>query len=441
MIMIKKWIIAFLAASVRRAIRREKPMIIAITGSFGKSSAKEAIAIALGASEHGASVRATKKNYNNEFGVPFTVLNVSAPGKDPVKWVLVLWRALWIGWGFGRIGAQTLILEMGADHPGDLDWLVSIAPPHLSVVTSVGEAHSQFFGTIDDVAKEKATLVRILPKNGIAVLNNDDPRVTAMRREFEGEAIYFGFSIGSDVHVKSAEIDTQMTEEGFAFPVGISVQIIESDRTYDLHLKGTVGRPQAWSAAAALAVAKAFKVPLQVAIDRLEREYHGISGRTRIIDGIKKTVIIDDSYNAASPATVISALRDLEQVPIIEPQRRIAALGEMRELGGYSDDSHRSVGEEVVRSGVDILVLCGTLARTIEEQAKKFGMDASKIHWFATSDQAGRFLQDLIHSGDVILVKGSQGSRMEKIVKELMAEPLQAPFLLVRMSDEWQKMG
>jgi UDP-N-acetylmuramoyl-tripeptide--D-alanyl-D-alanine ligase len=138
---------------------------------------------------------------------------------------------------------------------------------------------------------------------------------------------------------------------------------------------------------------------------------------------------------------VISALRDIKQIPISASQRRIVALGEMLELGEYSDSAHRSVGEEVVRSGVDTLVLCGTLARTIEEQAVASGMDPSSIHWFATSDQAGRFLQDLIHSGDIILVKGSQGSRMEKIVKELMAEPLQAPFLLVRMNDEWQKMG
>lgn len=439
--MVKKWIIAFLAASTRRAIRRDKPAIIAITGSFGKSSAKEAIATALGAFEPGSSVRATRKNYNNEFGVPFTILNVSAPGKDPVKWLLVLWHACWIGWGLGRIGAHTLVLEMGADHPGDLAWLVQIAPPQLSVVTSVGEAHSQFFGTVDDVAREKSTLVRVLPKNGIAVLNNDDPRVTAMRKQFEGEAIYFGFSVGSDIHVQGVEIETQTTDEGYVFPIGLHVEISERGRKYDLHLKGTVGRPQAWSAAAALAVAKAFHVPLQEAINRLEREYHGISGRTRIIEGIKKTILIDDSYNAASSATVISALRDLEQIPVAGEQRRIAALGEMLELGGYSEDAHRSVGEQVVRSGVDILVVCGTLARTIAEQAQSFGMDASKIYWFATSDQAGRFLQDLIHSGDVILVKGSQGSRMEKIVKELMAEPLQAPFLLVRMSDEWQKIS
>lgn len=439
--MMKQWMIRFLATSSRRAIKREKTMVIAITGSYGKSSAKEAIATALGAFEPGSTVRSAKKNYNNEFGVPFTVLNVSAPGKDPMKWVLVLWRAIWIGWGFGRIGAQTLILEMGADRPGDLEWLVGIAPPHLSVVTSVGEAHSEFFGTVEDVAKEKSTLVRALTKKGIAVLNNDDPRVTAMRKDFEGEAIYFGFSIGSDLQVKGTNVDLRTTEEGFAFPSGIHVKIAEGDRVFDLHLKGTVGRPQAWSAAAALAVAKAFHVPLQEAIERLEREYHGIPGRTRIIDGIKKTVLIDDSYNAASPATVISALRDLEQVPVDFSQRRIAALGEMRELGGYSEDAHRAVGKEVARSGVDILVLCGNIARIIQEQAIESGMDPSSIHWFEKSEEAGRFLQDLIRSGDIILVKGSQGSRMEKIVKELMAEPLQAPFLLVRMSDEWQKIG
>jgi UDP-N-acetylmuramoyl-tripeptide--D-alanyl-D-alanine ligase len=438
--MIKQWITRFLALSARRAIRREKPTIIAITGSFGKSSAKEAIAIALGAREPNFSIRETRKNYNNEFGVPFTVFNVHAPGKDMMKWMRVLWRAVWVGWGFGHIGAQTLILEMGADHPNDLAWLVGIAPPHLSVVTSVGQAHTEFFGTIDEVAKEKSTLVRALGKDGIAVLNNDDPRVTAMRRQFNGEAIYYGFSEGSDVQIKGTELRIHTTEEGFASPTGIVVKLCLGVHVYELQLHGTTGRSQAWAAAAALAVAKAFHVPPQDAIERLEREYHGIPGRIRIIPGIKGTWIIDDSYNAASPDTVVSALRDLFEIPTVQPQRRIAALGEMLELGSYSSGAHEAVGEEVVRCSVDILVLCGTLARAIGDRAIASGMDPSAIHWFATSDQAGRFLQDLIHPGDIILAKGSQGSRMEKIVKELMAEPLQAPFLLVRMSDEWQKI-
>lgn len=428
-----------LATASRRAIRREKPMIVAITGSLGKSSAKEAIAVALGAREPASSVRAARKNYNNEFGVPFTVLNIVAPGKDPLKWLGACWNALWIGWGFGRIGAQTLVLEMGADHPGDLAWLVGIAPPTISVITSVAEAHSEFFGSIDEVAKEKATLVRALPEKGLAILNNDDPRVTAMRKEMRCPAVYFGASEGSDVRVFATSIVTETDEDGFIRPTGLAMTIEAGGRQYDLSVQGTVGRPQALAIASAFAVAQAFKIPTNQIIERLEGDYHGIAGRMRVIPGIKGTVIIDDSYNAASPLGVISALRDLASVPISAGQRRIAALGDMRELGLYSDKAHQDVGHSVADMDIDFLVACGTLGRAIGHAAIVQGFPESRVRFFETSEEAGRFLQDLIAQGDLVLIKGSQGSRMEKAVREIMAEPLEAPFLLVRMSDEWQK--
>ena len=439
--MLKKAIINILASATKRAIKREKPMIIAITGSFGKSSTKEAIAIAMGAREPGSQIRSSIKNYNNEFGVPFTVLGVHAPGKDPLKWLKVMLSAIWIGWGFGRIGANTLILEMGADHPGDLDWLVRIAPPSISVITSVAEAHSENFGSIEEVAKEKASLVRALPKDGLAILNNDDPRVTAMRKEMECEAQYFGFSEGSDIRVEGTEVMMEEDERNHAHPIGIRVALEIQQRIYELSLKGTIGRPQAWSVSCALLVARARGIELQKAIERLEKEYHGIPGRTRIIPGIKYTTLIDDSYNAASPKTVISAINDIAQMPIINGQRRICALGEMRELGEYSDSAHASVGEAVAKNGIDILVLCGTLSRTIADSAIQNGMDPKSVFLFEESAEAGRALQDQLVSGDIVLVKGSQGSRMEKIVRELMAEPLEAPFLLVRMDDEWQRIS
>lgn len=438
--MIKRLIISFLATSARRAVRREKPAIIAITGSYGKSSAKEAIAIAVGAREPGSVIRASLKNFNNEFGLPFTILNVSAPGRDPLKWFKVLLRAAWIGWGFGRIGATALILEMGADHPGDLRWLVGIAPPNIAIVTAVGEAHSEFFGSIEAVAEEKSVLVRALRKDGLAVLNNDDPRVTAMRKHTDAEALYFGCSEGSDVQVTHTAPATRADDDERVIPVGIAVDVQIDGQRHVLTLRGTVGAPQAWAAAAALAVARYLKVPLSEAKERLEQDYHGIPGRTRIISGIKRTTIIDDSYNAASPKTVISALRDMAEIPINSAnQRRIAALGEMRELGDYSESAHRSVGLEAAAVGIDILVTCGTLARTIARAAEEAGMDPSNIHEFETSSEAGLFLQKILRTGDLLIVKGSQGSRTEKIVKELMAEPLEAPMLLVRMSDEWQK--
>jgi len=438
--MIRETVQRFLAASARRAIRREKPTIVAITGSVGKSTAKKAIAAALGACEPGSDVRASHKNYNNEYGVPFTVLAVNAPGRDPFAWVRVLWRAFWVGWGFGRIKGKTLVLEMGADRKGDLAWLTSIAPPDISVVTAVAPAHAEYIGTLEDIATEKATLVRVLPKDGLAVLNADDPRVTAMRKETKANAVYVGESEGSDVRIRDVRITTDTDTRGHAMPRGLEVALEDGASMVRFELVGTIGHPQAWAAGAALAVARAFHIAPELAVERLTRDYHGIAGRTRIIPGIKYTSLIDDTYNAASPTAVTSGLHDVASIAVDKgSQRRIAALGDMRELGAYSDDAHRTVGREVAEGGFDLLVTCGTLARAIATSAREAGMPEGSVLSFDSTEEGGRALQTLIRPGDIIYVKGSQGSRMEKVVKELMAEPLQAPFLLVRMTEEWAR--
>lgn len=438
--MIKKILIKVFATAARRVLAREKPTVIAITGSYGKSSVKEAVAIALGAHEPGSRVKYSTKNYNNEFGLPFSIFGVSAPGRDVIKWIRILLIALWMGWGWGKIRADVLVLEMGADHPGDLAWLTSIAHPNISVITSVGESHAEHFGSIEEIAKEKATLVRVLSEGGAAVLNNDDPRVTAMRKEFSGEALYYGSSEGSDVRVLHTGVVSETNESGQEIPQGIKIILQEKGKEEECELRGTIGRPHAIAAACGIAVARLFDIPSQKAIERLERDDHGMPGRTRIISGIKGSVIIDDSYNAASPRTVVSLLEDASRIELANGQRRIALLGEMLELGAYSEAAHREVGEAVVANRIDMLVVCGTLATAIGDAAFVAGMDRSQIRSCRTSDEAGKMLREEIKSGDIVLVKGSQGSRMEKAVKELMAEPQQAPFLLVRMSDEWQRI-
>lgn len=436
--MIQQMVQRFLATATRRAIRREKPLIVAVTGSVGKSSVKEAIGVALGVRESVSGVRMSLKNYNNEYGVPFTVLGVETPHRNVFAWAYVLGRALWLGWGAGRIGAKTLVLEMGADRKGDLEALVRIAPPHLSVVTAVAPAHAEFFGTVDDVAHEKATLVRALGAQGCAILNMDDRRVASMRKETSAPVVFVGESDGADVRIHDVRIAAADDERGNTIPRGLEVAIDVQGQMFRTEFRGTIGRPQAFAAAAALAVAKRSGVPLETAVARLHRDYHGIPGRTRIIPGIKYTTLIDDSYNAASPTAVISGLHDVASIDLAKgTQKRIAALGDMRELGEYSDEAHRNVGHEVAAMGFDVLVTCGTLARDIGKAAEEAGMSKDAIHAFDGVAAAGRFLQDLIAPGDIVYIKGSQGSRMEKAVKELMAEPLQAPFLLVRMTADW----
>lgn len=428
----KRFFESFLAWCVRRGIRRERPRIVAVAGSVGKSSTKEAIATALGAFETPTTVRSAAKNYNNELGVPLTILNAQAPGRSIVAWLWLLLRAKLLAFGLRGIGARTLVLEFGTDHPGDIAALTRIAPPNVAVVTAIGAEHTEFFGSVEAVAKEELSILRGMTKDGVAILNADDARVMAGRNLVSGSVVTFGESIEADVRLTSCRFafDGQdITTSGIEMSVAVDGEAVH------FRLRGVFGKPHALAATAALAVAKTLHIPLTEAAHRLS-SYRSLPGRTRIIEGVKRTTLLDDTYNS-SPLAAHSALRDLAAFPVPEGSKRVAALGDMLELGELATSSHEEVGRAVAASGVDMLVCCGTLAHVVADAAKSAGMPGDRIFTFAKSPESGLFIQDQLRPGDVILIKGSQGSRMEKVTKELMAEPLRAAELLVRQTAEW----
>jgi UDP-N-acetylmuramyl pentapeptide synthase len=156
----------------------------------------------------------------------------------------------------------------------------------------------------------------------------------------------------------------------------------------------------------------------------------------RLLPGVKKTWLLDDSYNS-SPLAALSAVRDLAAFPVAEGAKRIAALGDMLELGALSEDAHIQLGRMVAECEIDMLVTCGMLAHAIGRAAIEAGLSEAQVIHFDRSEQAGLFIQDRIHPGDVVLVKGSQGARMERVTKELMAHPDKAEHYIVRQSPEW----
>jgi UDP-N-acetylmuramoyl-tripeptide--D-alanyl-D-alanine ligase len=174
-----------------------------------------------------------------------------------------------------------------------------------------------------------------------------------------------------------------------------------------------------------------------VDVSKALANYQAPPGRMRILEGIKHTLILDDTYNS-SPQSSLMALGSLKRIELFTGARRFAVLGDMLELGSYTAEGHREVGKFAVQAGVDELVVVGERSVDTMQAAKKAGMAEERIFHFDTSEQAGRFVQDRIKQGDLILVKGSQGMRMEKVVKEIMAEPLRAEELLVRQGPEWK---
>lgn len=430
---IQKGAMRFLAVLASFVLKKYKPVIIAVTGSVGKTSTKEAIFSVVSSQ---FSARRSTKNYNNEFGVPFTILGVESPGKNIFLWCFLLLKFL----GLMLLRKQypkILILEIGADRPGDISYLTSFVKPHISVVTSVGEipVHVEFYAGPLEVAKEKRVLVDVLGSDDYAILNYDDDTVFDMKHGTLAHAITFGFGEGAIVRALNVEY-LPLEYETMAEAGGVRFQLHYKDNAVSIEMPGVLGRPQIYAGLAALSVGLALDMNL-VDIASALRNFKSPLGRLRLIKGIKKSWIIDDSYNAA-PQSMHSALDILET---LNAKRKIAVLGDMKEIGKYTFEAHQAAGDRVAQVA-DVLFAVGDSAKIIAEEAKIKGLEEKSVFWFDISAQglndAGKKLQEMIQEGDLILVKGSQSMRLEKIVEEVMADPKKAETLLVRQNKEWK---
>lgn len=423
----------FLGWCVRRTLRLRRPFVIGVAGSVGKSSTKTAIGVALGAGEAGSGVVASAKNYNNELGVPLTIFGADLPRRSVLKWAALLFRAFLSAVGLLPLRAQTFVLEMGTDHPGDLGKLIEIAPLNVGVLTAVGPEHTEFFGGVEGVLREESVIITSLTADDVAVVNADDPLVRRASEGIAAKVLSFGEAENATARILAAQPSVDPNDPEAS---GLAVDVALYGTTRRLLVKRTVGRPQAYAVAAALACAAAVDQDVGVALSRLESGYDGMPGRMRLLPGIKRTWLIDDSYNS-SPLAAISAIRDLSSFPVEASGRRIAALGDMLELGSLAESAHAEMGKAVADAGIDMLVACGTLAHVVAASAVAAGMSEDSVFTFAKSADAGLFIQERLREHDVVLVKGSQGVRMERVTKELMAHPERAEGLLVRHTKDW----
>ena len=416
-------LLAFLARAV---LARYAPRIVAVAGSVGKTSTTRAIAATLARS---VSTRGSVKNHNNEIGVPLTILGEEkSGGRSPFAWAAILWRGFRLAFGPVRDYPKVLVLEMATDHPGDLARLAHLAPPDVAVLTAISEEHTEYLGDLDGVAKEEGTIVRALRPGGVAVLNADDPRV-AMLKSAAPMALLFGFDVSADLRAERVEPELALGTVFTRFDL-----VIDHQR-HAVNLPGALGDGNVYAALAAAAVALSFHVDPAVIPYGLA-EYEPPAGRLRVLPGIKGTTLIDDTYNS-SPRAAELALHTFQRVPCPTGGRRIAAMGDMLELGALTEDAHHRIGALAARSGVELLIGVGPASVFLCQAAKESGMPEERVFHFAKAEEAGHFLQERLHPGDLLLVKGSQGVRMEKIVKEVMAEPERAAELLVRQSQEW----
>lgn len=430
--MVKKILIFLLRLLAQATLWRYKPVIVGITGSVGKTSAKEVIYAVLKDKFH---ARRNIKNYNNEIGVPLTILGQASGGRSLWQWLKIFLVGFFEIF-YTKNYPKVLVLEMGADKIGDISYLTDFVKCFTGVVTAVGEipVHVEFFQSADQVAKEKATLVKNLESSGWAVLNYDDQRVREMARKTSAQIFTYGFSEQADLRASNFEQRLEDLNEA-----SISFKVDYQGSNVPIRLRHLCARHQVYAILAGVAVGLIFKMNL-VEIAQALKAYEPPVGRLRLIHGIKNTWLIDDTYNS-SPSSSLGALELLEKINNLddkgEPGRKIVAFGDMLELGSFTEEAHRKVGAKAAQVA-DILLAVGEKSIFMADEAKKNGLAKENVWYFASSEEAGRELQDLIKEGDVILVKGSQGIRMEKIVKELMAEPQRAKELLVRQEGGWE---
>ena len=317
---------------------------------------------------------------------------------------------------------------MGAEKVGDIKYLTGFVPVDIGVLTGISKVHLEFFGDIEKITAEKLSLFRKFEDDSkIAIINIDDEKINQNKNQIKGKVITYGFSESAEFKAGDFKIVSKANSFGTLF------KLHQANQDIPVYLPNIFGKQQIYAVLPAMAISFSLGNNLLEIIDDLAK-YRPPKGRTNLIKGIKDTLLIDDSYNS-SPAAAKAALDVLNQFP--SSNKKIAVFGKMLELGSYTEEGHREVGKKSAEVNLDMLVAVGEMSRDIIRGAIDAGYPEEKTFYFSNNKEAGSFIQNKIKTGDIALIKGSQGARMEQIVKELMAEPLKAKDLLVRQTGIW----
>jgi len=350
--------------------------VVGITGSNGKTTTKEMLASIL---LHKGPVLKNEGNLNNHIGVPLTLLKLNARH-------------------------HAAIIEMGMSGLGEIATLARIAMPSVGVITNIGPAHLEFLGSIDTVARAKAELLQGLRSNGTAVLNGDDRYFETLRGKFSGRTLSFGLDAKADVRADGIRQGQDATD-----------LVLHADgRSVKVRIR-TAGRHNVYNALAAAAAAIALDQPLETVQYGLE-DFRPVAMRSEIRD-LKGITVIADCYNA-NPASMQAALEMLASLRRGD-RKLIVVVGDMLELGEAGPEAHRAVGRSAAELGIDLLVTVGPLSVNAAEGALRAGMAKDQVVEAGTTTRAAAVLRERAHPGDTVLVKGSRGMKMEKILEEL----------------------
>jgi alanine racemase len=413
---------AALQAYARGILHLWRPRVIAVTGSVGKTTTKEAIATILSPS---LSAFRTWRNYNDLLGVPLSL---------------------------GRLQPEhrVAVLEFGCDHPGEIAALCEMTQPSIGIVTRVSHTQLQYFGSIERYAEELAALTRSLPPDGYAVLNALDPTCLKMAAETQATPLLFSKREMDDPRVRVQCRFVQQTADNLVITLAFPHHTAEGQgpETHSLHQ--LTGMHWAESVAAAVATTMALGGSSGMAASLLER-FAPLPGRSRLLHGVAGSLLLDDTHNAP-PIAVEAALETLRDLKHAHPgSRAVAVLGDMLRLGPYEEEAHRRIGRKAAEVA-DYLVTQGQRAEIIAQAARKAGMPAAAIEATYSAEDAAQVVRRYLEQAPplpagvqgaapaIILIKGSEEMRMERVAERLLARHEEAPEVLDRQTLAWKQV-
>ncbi len=357
--------------------------VLAVTGSNGKTSTKDLTACVLSSA---LNTLKTEANFNNEIGLPLTLLQLDADH-------------------------DAAVVEMGMRGLGQIEQLAAVAEPVIGIVTNVGETHMELLGSLENIAKAKGELIEALPENGTAILNGDNVFVAAMNEKVKPGVKIITYGIENETTVRA--LPESIKSEGFL--TKFSAVFAGDEKVYPVELP-LAGRHNIYNALAALAAGYALHLDPAEMIDAL-KDFKATGQRFECLEKTIKWVgtlkIINDAYNA-SPMSMEAALDTLAETA--KDSRRIAVLGDMLELGDISVAAHKKVGQKAVETGVDYIITRGEMGYFVAVGAVMAGLEADKVFRAPDHQAAAAKLKEICQDGDTILFKGSHGMQMDKII-------------------------
>jgi len=359
-------------------LRKIGVKIVAVTGSAGKTTTKEMIASVLGQKY---KIKKTLANIDPVYNIPQTLLHTP-------PWT------------------KQVVLEMGIEFPGEMDFYLWLVQPDIGVFTNVNWTHTEFFKNISGVFNEKSKLIKSLSKKGLAILNYDDVVIRNFGSKLSTSVIWYGKNKSADIKASKIRITNEYKTK-FLLEIG--------KNSIDIELN-LLGEHFVSLALAAASVGKANRMKLEEIKSGLESVK---SQKHRMVPQIltNGAILIDDSYNS-NPYAVIASINLLSNKKFKE-RRKILVAGEMKELGNYEEKGHRLVGEHAANKKIDVLLTIGKSSKYTLDEAQKKGLKKENLHFFSKRSELERFLTTNLQMNDVVLIKGSRKLNLDKLVKKL----------------------